>query len=269
MSATTETINGTALTLDPAAKAKRKQERTAEATAAFVPLVEQAFKTLGLEPARALVEATAAAAAAGFTPDEENAATDVSRLLAHATATVYATVGKPLPASPGRMEAELLATGEPVIAPGRGGEGERQLTPDEMREREAKAATWAREIWQTVGNEKAARFLEKLRTSAPMEVYNPEARVVTVNGVRMPLAEGMLAAKLPGRLPGRQSAGPDGRPRWGCVAVAEALGEWGTARARERAHIKYAHNIVIHGDEDDDDRRVAAYEYGDLEVVGR
>jgi hypothetical protein len=213
---------------------------------------------------------TAATAAAGFTPDEDGSATDVSRLLAHATATVYATVGKPLPASPGRMEAELLATGEPVIAPERRGEGERELTPDEMREREAKAAQYAREIWQTVGNEKAARFLEKLRTSPPMEVYNPEARVLTINGVRMPLAEGMLAAKLPGRLPGRQSAGPDGRPRWGCVAIAEALGEWGTARARERAHIKYAHKIIIHGEDDDmADRRLAAFEYGDLEVVGR
>lgn len=263
--------DATAMLERPPAQTKRKAERQAEAADAFLPIVEQACKTLGLTPNRTFLELLAAEAARGYVPDESGvSASDASRLVAHAVATVSQMTGISAPASAGRMEAELLAEGEPVIAPGRGREVERELTPDEMRQREEKAATWARQVWASAGSERAQRYLAYLRDSPPMDVYNPEARELCINNVKMPLPAGMLPAKVAGRLPGRASAGPDGKPRWGCVAIADALASHAKARADEKAYQRYAHNIVIHGQDDEmADRREQAFEYGDLEVVGR
>jgi len=248
---------------------ERAAARKAEATDVFLPLVEQAFKTLGLDPARPVMALVAKQAADAFTPDEDGVQTDVARLLALQTAAVYKTLGMAAPASVGRMETELNATGEPVVRPGPGGEGQVVMTPDEERRREERAAQWAKEIWSAPST-KAAHYLTHLRNSPPMDVYNPENRMVIVNGIRMPLPEGLLRAKMPGRLPGRQSAGPDGRPRWGCVAIAEIINDWSGARQHEKVYQRYAHSIVIHGERDDMAQRAEAqYEYGDLEVVGR
>jgi hypothetical protein len=167
------------------------------------------------------------------------------------------------------METELTAQGEPVVRPGPNGEGQVVMTPSEERRREERAASWAKEIWGSPST-KAAGYLTHLTNSPPMDVFNPEERIVTVNGIRMPLPEGLLRAKMVGQPPGRASAGPDGRPRWGCVAIAEVLGENATARQREKSYKRYAKSIIIHGEESDmADRRENAFEFGDLEIVGR
>lgn len=255
-----------------AAGRRKARERRMETLAPQLQeSAEQALQVVAPEGVPAsLRNAVAEAVATAVTPDEPGEQTDLSRLLAQGIAKVYTDLGLSPPGTTAEMEREITAAaGDTVMRPGPGGKGVVEMTPEEERRREARAEQLTREVWAASGK-KTENYLNYLRNSPPMEVYNPESRVVIVNGVKMPLAAGVLRAKMPGRLPGRQSAGPDGKPRWGCAAIAHLVSDWGGARTRELAYQRYAHEIIIHGEADDmADRREAAFEYGDIEIVGR